>query len=140
MGEIVMAIEVHLEKSFNNLNVVREADTRHRGEYLGVTCLFAAFLLCLLFYGWQHYRWIQNGYRLEEAQKKREQLAEISRQLRLERESLRSLERIDKIAQRELGMAMAAPGQLVILSPEAPLTIPRLPALHEGQEQLAAKR
>jgi cell division protein FtsL len=134
-----MAIEVHFEKRLNNLNVVMEADTRHRGEYLGVTCLFAAFLLCLLFYGWQHYQWIQNGYRIQEAQKKKEQLAETGRQLRLERSSLRDFQRIEGIARRDLGMVMPAPGQLVIMSADAPLTIPR-PQPQPQQEQLAAKR
>ena len=134
-----MAIEVHLEKRITNGNIVREADPRHRREYLGVTCLFGAFLLCLLFYGWQHYRWIQNGYRLEDVQKQREKLSEIGRQLRLERESLRSLQRIDELARRDLGMGMPAPGQLVILSSDAPLTIPRSVS-HQGAEQLAAKR
>ena len=140
MGEEVMAIEVHLEKRFNNINVVRETDTKHRREYLGVTCLFSAFLVCLLFYGWQHYRWIQNGYRLEEANKQHEKLAEIGRQLRLERESLRNLQRIDEIARRDLGMGMPAPGQLVILSSDAPLTIPRPAQAQDVEDQLAAKR
>jgi len=134
-----MAIEIHLEKRINNLNVVLEHDTRHRREYIGVTCLFGAFLLCLLFYGWQHYQWIQNGYRIEAAQKKKEQLLEVGRQLRLERSSLRDFERIDKLARQQLGMVMPARGQLVIMSADAPLTIPRAQPQPQ-QEQLAAKR
>jgi cell division protein FtsL len=135
-----MAIEVHLEKRFNNGNVIREQDVKHRREYLSVTCLFGAFLVCLLFYGWQQYRWIQNGYRIEEAQKRQEHLGEMGRQLRLERESLRNLQRIDEIAQRDLGMVMPKPGQLVIMSADAPLRIPRSQPQPMGQEQLAAKR
>lgn len=134
-----MAIEVHFEKRINNLNLVLEADTRHRREYLGVTCLFAAFLLCLLFYGWQHYQWIQTGYKIEAAQKKQRQLTEMSQHLRLERESLRDPARIDGIARRELGMTQPMPGQVVTFSADAPLTIPHLNA-SENQEQLAAKR
>lgn len=137
-----MAIEVQFEKRINNLNVVREADTNHRREYIGVTFLFCAFMSCLLFYGWQHYRWIQNGYRIEEMQKKREQLTEVGRQLRLERSSLSDLGRIDEIARRDLGMELAKPGQLVIFRADAPLTIPRpqpTPSAQQG-EQLAAKQ
>ncbi len=134
-----MAIEVHFEKRINNLNLIREADTKHRREYFGVTCLFGAFLLCLLFYGWQHYQWIQNGYRIEAAQKKQQQLSEMGRQLRLERASLRDPARIDGIARRELGMILPQPGQLVTFSADAPLTIPHSGA-PENQEQLAAKR
>ena len=134
-----MAIEVHFEKRINNLNLVREADTKHRGEYLGVTLLFGAFLLCLLFYGWQHYQWIQTGYKIEAAQKRQQQLAEMGRQLRRERESLRDPARIDGIARRDLGMVLPQPGQVVTFSADAPLTIPHLNA-GENQEQLAAKR
>ena len=131
-----MAIEVHLEKRINNLNVVREADTKYRREYIGVTCLFGAFLFCLFFYGWQHYQWRMNGYKIEAAQKQKEQLTEMQHQLRLERESLRDLGRIDAIARRELGMVQPAPGQIVIINADTPLAIPGAP----DQEQLAAKR
>ena len=119
-----MAIEVHFEKRINNMNVVREADTRYRREYLFITLLAGLFVVGLFYYGWQHYQWIQYGYRIEEAQKKKEHLAEVSRQLRLERASLRDPKRIDSIARRELGMVIPVPGQLVTLHADAPLTIP----------------
>jgi cell division protein FtsL len=137
-----MAIEIHFEKRINNVNVVREADTKHRREYLGVTCLFGVFLLCLLFYGWQHYKWITYGYRIEAAQKQKDQLLEIGRQLRLERASLTSKQRVDEYARRQLGMVNPQPGQLVTLSGDAPLTIPHpaAPASQQGEEQLAARR
>lgn len=136
-----MPIEIHIEKRINNNHVVREADTNQRREYLFVTALGSLFLVGLLFYGWQHYQWIQYGYRIEEAQEKKDQLAEAGRQLRLERASLRNPQRIDAIARGELGMVVPAPGQLVTFSADAPLTIP-VPVL-EAQPvsaELAAKR
>ena len=120
-----MAIEVHIEKRIiTNANVVRETDAKDRREYLLVTLLGAFFILGLLFYGWQHYQWIQYGYRIEEAQKKRERLAEMGRQLRLERASLRNPQRIDAKARGELGMVIPVPGQFVTLSAGSTLTIP----------------
>ena len=123
MGEELMPIEVHLEKRIINNNVIREADARSHRDYIIVTVLGAIFLVGLFIYGWQHYRWIQYGYRIEEAQKKKEQLAEIGRQLRLERASLRNPQRIDSIARRDLGMVIPIPGQLVTLS-DTPLAVP----------------
>jgi cell division protein FtsL len=123
MGEELMPIEIHLEKRIINNNVIREADARSHRDYIIVTVLGAIFLVGLFIYGWQHYRWIQYGYRIEEAQKKKEQLAEIGRQLRLERASLRSPQRIDSIARRDLGMVIPIPGQRVTLS-DTPLTVP----------------
>ena len=93
-----MAIEVHFEKRIINNNVIREADAKSHRDYIVVTALGAMFLFGLFAYGWQHYQWIQYGYRIEEAQKKKDQLAEIGRQLRLERASLRNPQRIDSIA------------------------------------------
>jgi cell division protein FtsL len=124
MGEKLMPIEVHLEKRIITNNVVLETDSRSHRDYIVVTALAAVFLFGLLAYAWQHYRWIQYGYRIEEAQKKKEQLAEIGRQLLLERASLRNPQRIDAIARRDLGMVVPAPGQLVTFSADAPLTIP----------------
>ena len=119
-----MAIEVHYEKRIINNNVIREADAKSHRDYIVVTVLAAMFVFGLFAYGWQHYQWIQYGYRIAEAQKKKEQLAETGRQLRLERASLRSPQRIDAIARRDLGMVVPAPGQLVTFSADAPLTIP----------------
>ena len=119
-----MAIEVHFEKRIVNNNVISQADSRSRRDYIIVTALAAMFLVGLFVYGWQHYQWIQYGYRIEEAQKKKEQLAEIGRQLRLERASLSNPQRIDSIARKQLGMVVPVPGQLVTFNSDAPLTIP----------------
>ena len=125
-----MPVEVHFEKRIINNNVIREADAKSHRDYIIVTAVAAMFLFGLFAYGWQHYQWIQYGYRIQEAQKKKEQLAEISQQLRLERASLRSVQRIDAIARRELGMVVPAPGQLVTLHADAPLTIPTPQTAH----------
>ena len=119
-----MAIEIHFEKRIIKNKVIREADKTSYRDYIVVTALAAMFLLGLFAYGWQHYQWIQYGYRIEETQKKRDQLAEIGRQLRLERASLRNPQRIDAIARKELGMVVPVPGQLVTFSADSPLTIP----------------
>ena len=140
-----MPIEVHFEKRIINNNVIREADSKSHRDYIVVTALAAMFLFGLFAYGWQHYQFIQYGYRIEEAQKKKDQLAEIGRQLRLERASLRSPQRIDSIARGELGMVVPAPGQLVTFSADAPLTIPvpaqqQSPLPQDQPEALSAKR
>ena len=84
------------------------------------------------------------GYQIEEAQKTKEQLSEIGRQLRLERASLRNPQRIDAIARGELGMVIPAPGQLVTSSADSPLNTPTLPGptmqLQAQPAALTAKR
>ena len=139
-----MPIEVHFEKRIINNNVVREADVKSHRDYIVVTALGAVFLFGLFAYGWQHYQWIQYGYRIEEAQKKKDQLAEMGRQLRLERASLRSPQRIESIARGELGCGWYLPRAGLLLSVRMlPLTIPvpapQQPDGHEP-ETLSAKR
>ena len=119
-----MAIEIHLEKRIVNNSVIRQIDAKSHRDYIVVTALAAILLFGLFAYGWQHYQWIQYGYRIEEAQKKKERLAETGRQLRLERASLSNPQRIDSIARKQLGMVVPAPGQLVTFTTDAPLTIP----------------
>jgi cell division protein FtsL len=138
-----MSIEIHFEKHIVNNNIIREADPKSRRDYLIVTALAAMFLIGLFAYGWQHYQWIQYGYRIQEAQKKKAQLAEIGQQLVLERASLRSMARIDSIARRDLGMVLPAPGQLVQLRADPPLTIPipqPAPGLHPAQPPQAQEQ
>ena len=129
-----MAIEVHLEKRIVNNSVIRQTDSKSHRDYIVVTAFAAIFLFGLFAYGWQHYQWIQYGYRIEEAQKKKEQLAETGRQLRLERASLSNPQRIDSIARKQLGMVVPVPGQLVTLSADAPLTIPAPQPLQAAQQ------
>jgi len=129
-----MAIEIHLEKRIVNNNVIRQADAKSYRDYIVVTALATMFLFGLFAYGWQHYQWIQFGYRIEEAQKKKEQLAEIGRQLRLERASLTNPQRIDSIARKQLGMVVPLPGQLVTLNADAPLTIPAPKPVQPAQQ------
>jgi len=133
-----MAIEVHFEKRIINNNVIREADTKGHRDYIIVTALAAMFLFGLFAYGWQHYQWIQYGYRIEEAQNKMQRLAEIGRQLRLERASLSDPQRIDSIARKQLGMVVPAPGQLVTFNADAPWTIPGAPQVTPEPAQEAA--
>jgi cell division protein FtsL len=130
-----MPIEVHFEKRIMNSNVVREADAKSHRDYIVVTVLAAVFLFGLFAYGWQHYQWIQYGYRIEEAQKKKERLSETSRQLHLERASLSNPKRIDALARRDLGMVFPLPGQLVNLSADLPLTTPVPPPDQPVQPQ-----
>jgi cell division protein FtsL len=142
MGEKLMAIEVHLEKRIINNHVVREADVKSHRDYIVVTILASMFLFGLFVYGWQHYQSIQYGYRIEEARKKKDQLAEVERQLILEKEHLRNPQRIDSIARRDLGMVIPAAGQLVTLNADAPLApAPAVPQeLQPQPAALAAKR
>ena len=108
-----MSFEVVFEKRFSNANVHRDVDVEQRRQCFLLTSLAAMFVLALLFYGWQQYRWIDLGYKIQAAQQKMDKLVEDQKQLELNRASLAREERIDSIARNQLGMVVAAPGQIV---------------------------
>ncbi len=108
-------IDIHFEKKIDNSRIIRPIDARCRLEYICLTLLGAIFVLGVLFYAWQQYQWIQYGYRIEEAQKKVEQLQETGRQLRIERATLSNPQRIDALARGELGMVGPGAGQVVTM-------------------------
>ena len=78
-------IDIEFDKQIDNSRVHRVPDNLCRLEYLGLTLLGAVFVFGALFYGWQQYQWIQYGYRIEDSQRRIEELSEVGRQLRVER-------------------------------------------------------
>ena len=65
-------------------------------------------VLVLMFSAWQHFELLRHGYRLEQMQRERAAEDDINRHLRLEIETLRAPQRIEKLATERLGMV--APG------------------------------
>jgi len=106
-------IDIEFDKQIDNSRVHRVPDPLCSLEYLGLTLLGAMFVFGALFYGWQQYQWIQYGYRIEESQRRIEELSEVGRQLRVERGVWASPRRIDETARRELGMVRPRVGQIV---------------------------
>lgn len=113
-----MAIEVVFEKRINNVTAYQAADVAQRRHCMLLMGLAAVFVLGLLFYGWQQYRWIHLGYEIESLQKKKDGLLAYQRELILQRQTLEWEERIDGIARNQLGMVAAAPWQIVTAAPD----------------------
>jgi cell division protein FtsL len=84
--------------------------------------------LGVLAYGWQHYQYLELGYRIEEANKERTLLLKAREKLRGEHQYLRSSERIDLIARKRLNMTVAAPGQVQVMTPATTTSGPELAA------------
>ena len=118
-------IEVRFEKNINNQPIVREADTRRQWEYVAVAMLGAMFVLGLLIYGTQLYRYQQYGYQIEEAQKRKDQLEKQKDNLLLFRDKFQDPARIQMLAKR-IGMVEWAPGQMLTVNMES-LNAPNAP-------------
>lgn len=111
--------EIYIVKQIDNTRLTQEVDYRRTKECLWLMSLGFFCLLIFLFLAWQHFEIIRDGYESEVLKKEVSQLSEENHQLKLERASLRSPQRIDLIARR-LGLCAPEHDQLVVLSSPFP--------------------
>lgn len=112
--EKVEAFEYAIRKDVRNNPIVREVDERRQRELRQSFVIGSLLVVVLLFSAWQHFELIRHGYRLEEMQRQRA-TEEINRHLRLEIETLRAPQRIEKLATERLGMIPPGPSEAVII-------------------------
>jgi cell division protein FtsL len=116
--------EYAIRKDVRNNPIVREVDEERHRELWQSVGIGVVLVLALLFSAWQHFELIRHGYRLEQMQRDRAAEGEVNRHLRLEIETLRAAQRIEKLATEQLGMIEPGPNDTVILErvvpPQAP--------------------
>ena len=109
------SFEYAIKKDVRNNPIVREVDEARQRELWQSVGVAGFLVLVLLFSAWQHFELLRHGYRLEQMQKERAQEAEINRHLRLEIETLRSPERIERLATDRLHMVAPGPGESAVI-------------------------
>jgi len=104
--------EIYFAKPIDNSRLTKIEDPRRSREMrqfgIALSCLF----LLVMTYTWQHFKAIEYGYKIEFVKNERNGLAEWNRILRLEEASLRSPDRIDRLA-RQYGMQPPHAGQVI---------------------------
>ena len=116
--------EYAIRKDVRNNPIVREVDEQRQRDLwqsIGIGCVL---VVVLLFTAWQHFELIRHGYRLEQMQRERATEEEINRHLRLEIETLRAPQRIEKLATDRLGMVSPGGDDAIVIErviqPELP--------------------
>jgi cell division protein FtsL len=111
--------EIYFPKAIDNSRLVKIEDPKRSREMrqfgIALSCLF----LLVMTYTWQHFKAIEYGYKVESLRSQRDGLLEMNRALRLEEASLRSPDRIDKLA-REYGMQPPRAGQVIRMDSALP--------------------
>jgi cell division protein FtsL len=111
--------EIYFPKAIDNSRLVKIEDPKRSREMrqfgIVLTCLF----LLVMTYTWQHFKAIEYGYKVESLRSQRDGLLEMNHALRLEEASLRSPDRIDKLA-REYGMQPPRAGQVIRMDSALP--------------------
>jgi len=107
--------EYEIRKDFRNNQIVREVDERRLRDLWMSLGVGVALVVVLLFSAWQHFELLRHGYRLEQMQRDRAAENDINRHLRLELETLRAPQRIEKLATERLGMVSPGDTEAVVL-------------------------
>jgi cell division protein FtsL len=135
MGTFTETFEYAIKKDVRNNPIVREVDERRLQEQWRSVAIGVLFVGVLLFSGWQRVELLQHGYRVEQMQKERGDEGEINRHLRLEIETLKSPERIERMATRDLKLVAPETGAAVIIERVVPPDPPAASVVAKALEQ-----
>jgi cell division protein FtsL len=116
--------EYAIRKDVRNNPIVREVDEERQRELWKTVALFSFVVLVVLFSAWQHFELLRHGYQIEELQRQKAAEEETARHLRLEIETLKSPQRIERLATGQLHLVAPAADDAVVIElvqpPEAP--------------------
>jgi len=104
--------EIYFAKPIDNSRLVKVEDPKRSREMRQFGVALGCFFLLAMTYTWQHFKAVEFGYKVESLKLQRDGLLEENRELRLEEASLRSPDRIDRLA-RDFGMQPPQAGQIV---------------------------
>ncbi len=84
-------------------------------EFWVVTLVGFLFLVCALVYVWPNVKMVNLAYEFQKQRHLHQELAQVNNLLKLERDSLMSLDRIQFLAETQIGMIEPQPGQVVTI-------------------------
>jgi cell division protein FtsL len=104
--------EIYFAKPIDNARLVKVEDPKRGREMRQFGVALGCLFLLVMTYTWQHFKAVEYGYKVESLKVQRDGLLEENRALRLEEASLRSPDRIDRLA-RDFGMQPPQAGQVI---------------------------
>lgn len=104
-----------IRKDVRNTTIVREVDERRQRQLWTSMAIGAVLVVVVMFDAWQHFELIRQGYAIEAAQKALTEEREVARHLRLEIETLRSPQRLERVAAGQLGMVLPKAADTIVL-------------------------
>ena len=126
MKAIQMAepFEYAIKKDVRNNPIVREVDETRQRELWKSVGIAVFLVLVLLFSAWQHFELLRHGYKVEQMQRDRAAEEELTRQLRLEIETLKSPKRIEALATGRLHLVAPSRDEAIVIERVLPADPP----------------
>ena len=125
--------EYAIKKDVRNNPIVREVDETRQRELWKAVGVAGFLVLAFLFSAWQHFELLQHGYQIEEMQHQRAAEEEVGRQLRLEIDTLKSPQRIEKLATERLHLVAPSSEEAVVIERVQPADPPAKSVIAERQ-------
>jgi cell division protein FtsL len=116
--------EYAIKKDVRNNPIVHEVDQTRQRELWRSVGVGVLLVSVVLFSAWQHFELLRHGYQIERMQQQRAAEEEVNRHLRLEIESLRSPERIERIAKEKLNLVEPAADEAIVIERVTPAAPP----------------
>jgi cell division protein FtsL len=116
--------EYVIKKDVRNNPIVREVDEERVRQLWKTTGIFGVLVVVVLFSVWQNFELVSHGYQIQTMQQQRAEEEAINRRLRLEMETLRSPERIERIAIRDLHLVAPSGDQAIVIERVTPAAAP----------------
>jgi hypothetical protein len=108
-------VEYGLKKDIRNNPVVREVDSQQKSELHRTLLLAGLTVAMVLFSAWQHFETVKAGYALEQLKLEQAKELVMNRQLRLNLETQRAPQDIERRAGHELGLVAPSARDTVVI-------------------------
>ena len=109
------SFEYAIKKDVRNNSIVREIDQARQRDLWKSMAVAAVLVLVVLFWAWQHFELLRHGYQVEQMERERAGEGALTRQLRLEVETLKSPKRIETLAIERLHLTAPARDEAIVI-------------------------
>jgi len=118
------AFEYAIRKDIRNNPIVREVDRERHRDMRRTVMVGVSLVSVLLFWAWQHFELLRHGYQFEQMQREYAAETEVSRQLRLEIDTLRSPVQVEPRATGQLRMVAPTADNTTVIERVVPPPAP----------------
>jgi cell division protein FtsL len=116
--------EYGIKKDIRNNPIVREIDEERQRQLWRTAAMSAVLVIVLLFSAWQAWELVTHGYQIQMLERERAEEEEYNRHLRLEVETLRSPQRIEERAIKDLKLVAPDQHTAIVIERVAPSAPP----------------
>jgi cell division protein FtsL len=116
--------EYAIKKDVRNNPIVREVDEARHRDLWKTVAIAALLVLMVLFSGWQRIELRKHGYNDEQLQRDRAAEEALTGQLRLELETLRAPQRIERLAVKQLRLVAPTREDAIVIERVVPAEPP----------------